>query len=271
MPDIDWPFPEKFFNSSGYTIHRYSFIFKNGTNNIKRILNPSNSLINVEDNTETIPNILSDEIFYPVTKYIKKKIAEYNAIPTKNFIKESYFLYDKSNLVKKTFVTAINMYLNLYGSFSYFSGKTRSSNLKLLSSSNFLKFLVEKNSQVSNLKFQLAQINGSDIKTTNNKIHHLSIIKIGKKRKRQMSELIQTIIIRAQQDFDVDGGLNPIQIEIKDNNITNLLKKYKNVIYKITPLGLLFPTSIKNNTDQIFILAKNLSRVKKSIINEKRF
>ena len=86
-----------------------------------------------------------------------------------------------------------------------------------------------------------------------------------------MSELIQTIIIRAQQDFDVDGGLNPIQIEIKDNNITNLLKKYKNVIYKITPLGLLFPTSIKNNIDQIFILAKNLSRVKKSIINEKRF
>ena len=101
LPDIDWPFPEKFFNSSGYTIHRYSFIFKNGTNNIKRILNPSNSLINVEDNTETIPNILSDEIFYPVTKYIKKKIAEYNAIPTKNFIKESYFLYDKSNLEKK--------------------------------------------------------------------------------------------------------------------------------------------------------------------------
>ena len=86
-----------------------------------------------------------------------------------------------------------------------------------------------------------------------------------------MSELIQTIIIRAQQDFDVDGGLNPIQIEIKDNNITNLLKKYKNVIYKITPLGLLFPTSIKNTTDQIFILAKNLSGVKKSIINEKRF
>ena len=163
------------------------------------------------------------------------------------------------------------MYLNLYGSFSYFSGKTRSSNLKLLSSSNFLKFLVEKNSQVSNLKFQLAQINGSDVKTTNNKIHHLSIIKIRKKRKRQMSELIQTIIIRAQQDFDVDGGLNPIQIEIKDNNITNLLKKYKNVIYKITPLGLLFPTSIKNTTDQIFILAKNLSGVKKSIINEKRF
>ena len=40
-----------------------------------------------------------------------------------------------------------------------------------------------------------------------------------------MSEPIETIIIRAQQDFDVDGGLNPIQVEIKDDNIINLLKK----------------------------------------------
>ena len=84
-----------------------------------------------------------------------------------------------------------------------------------------------------------------------------------------MSEPIEKIIIRVQQDFDVDGGLDPIQIKIKDDNIKNLLKKYKNVIYKITPVGLLFPASITNNTDQIFILAKNLSRVKKSILNEK--
>ena len=65
LPDIDWPFPEKFFNLFGYTIHGFSFTFKNSTNNIKRILNPSNSLINVEDNTETIQNILSDEFFLP--------------------------------------------------------------------------------------------------------------------------------------------------------------------------------------------------------------
>ena len=34
------------------------------------------------------------------------------------------------------------------------------------------------------------------------------------------------IIIRAQQDFV--GGLNPIQI---DDRVTNILKKYKNVVY----------------------------------------
>ena len=66
---------------------------------------------------------MSDEIFYPVVKYLIEKIAEYNAIPTKNFINEGYFLYDKSNLTKKTFVTAINKELNLYGSFSYFQEK----------------------------------------------------------------------------------------------------------------------------------------------------
>ena len=74
-----------------------------------------------------------------------------------------------------------------------------------------------------------------------------------------MSDPIETIIIRVQQDFDIDGGLNPIQIEIKDNNIIHLLQKYKNVAYKITPLGLLFPASFKNNTSQVFILGKNLS------------
>ena len=33
-----------------------------------------------------------------------------------------------------------------------------------------------------------------------------------------MSEPIETIIIRAEQDFDVDGGLNPMQVEVKDDN-----------------------------------------------------
>ena len=83
-----------------------------------------------------------------------------------------------------------------------------------------------------------------------------------------MAEPIETIIIRAQQDFDVDGGLNPTQIEIKDNKITNLLKKHKNIVYKITPLGILFSASVTNNTSQIFVLGKNLNGIKK--INIKR-
>ena len=122
-----------------------------------------------------------------------------------------------------------------------------------------------------NLKFQLAQINGSEVKANDNKIHHFSITKLEKKRKKNMQKPIETIIIRAQQNVDIDGGLNPIEIEIKDDRITNLLKKYKNVVYKITPLRILFPASITNDANQIFILGKNLSGVKKSILNKKIF
>ena len=84
-----------------------------------------------------------------------------------------------------------------------------------------------------------------------------------------MSEPIETIILRAQQNFDVDGGLNPIQIEIEDDRIINTLKIYKNVVYKIIPLGLLFSATVTNDTQQIFITAKELSGVKKSILNGK--
>ena len=65
------------------------------------------------------------------------------------------------------------------------------------------------------------------------------------------------------------GGLNPIQVQITDDTALNLLKKYKNVAYKVTALGLLFLASIKNNTNQMFITINNLSGVKKDILNYK--
>ena len=40
-----------------------------------------------------------------------------------------------------------------------------------------------------------------------------------------MAEPIEIIIMRAQQDFDIAGGLNPIQIEIENDRIINTLKK----------------------------------------------
>ena len=152
-------------------------------------------------------------------------MAEYNAIPTKNSINESYFLYDKSNLIKKAFITAINKQLSLYGSFSYFSGKTTVTKLKLINLSDFLKFFIKKRSLKNNISLQLLNVNGSVVKTSDKKIHDFSITKLRKKRKNSMREPIETIIIRAQRNFEVVGGLNPIQIEIEDDRIINTLKK----------------------------------------------
>ena len=60
-----------------------------------------------------------------------------------------------------------------------------------------------------------------------------------------------------------------MQIEIENDRVINILKKYKNVMFKVTPLGLLFPASVKNDTKQIFVTGKELNGVKKSILNGK--
>ena len=65
------------------------------------------------------------------------------------------------------------------------------------------------------------------------------------------------------------GGLNPVQIKIKDDRVLNILKKHKNAAHRLTPLGMLFPASIKNDTEQIFITCRELNDVKKSLINGK--
>ena len=48
-----------------------------------------------------------------------------------------------------------------------------------------------------------------------------------------------------------------------------MLKRYKNVVYRLRPLGILFPTSVKNDTEQIFISCRDLNYVKKALINSK--
>ena len=84
-----------------------------------------------------------------------------------------------------------------------------------------------------------------------------------------MAEPVETIIIGAQQNFVVAGGLNPVHIEIEDDRVLNELKKYKNAAYKLTPLEVLFPTSVKNDTEQIFLTCRELNDVQKCLINSK--
>ena len=86
-------------------------------------------------------------------------------------------------MVLKTQTTAINKQLSLHSSFSYFPGKTTVTNLKLINSSDFLKFFIEKRSLKNNISLQLLNVNGSAVKTSDKKIHDFSITKLGKKEK----------------------------------------------------------------------------------------
>ena len=112
------------------------------------------------------------------------------------------------------------------------------------------------------LDFQITNINGALRKIRRGKIYNFSLTVIGKKRKASMAEPIESVIIRGQQKFELHDVLNPIEIEINDDRIINLLKKHKNVYYKVTPIGLLFPSSIPNDTRQIFLTCRELNDTK---------
>ena len=78
----------------------------------------------MNNNTEEINITLNRNTFFD-EKTFNEKVAEFKTILKKEFINESFLLYDKSNTIKRTFITALNKELSIYGSFSYFSGKKK--------------------------------------------------------------------------------------------------------------------------------------------------
>ena len=74
-----------------------------------------------------------------------------------------------------------------------------------------------------------------------------------------MQEPLDSLFVRGQQDFDLFEQLNPIEIKITDDIIINKLNKYKQIKYRFTQLGLLFPASIQNDTSQIILTCRELN------------
>ena len=74
---FDLPFPDKYYDTIGFTVNGFLFTLKNLSDNLKTILNPSNDLINIERGGEEVENTLTKDLFYDIKK-IKEKIKEYN-------------------------------------------------------------------------------------------------------------------------------------------------------------------------------------------------
>ena len=101
VEELDFYLLDKWYNSIGYTINRFSFKIGKAPTELKTILDPKDSLINLESGIEEINLPDEENLLTKTDREIANKLSEYRAIPTKNFINESYFLYDKSNLIKK--------------------------------------------------------------------------------------------------------------------------------------------------------------------------
>ena len=119
-------------------------------------------------------------------------------------------------------------------------------------------------------KFSSHKKEGTILISNDKKIYRLSFKEIGRKRKHKiMSEPIEMVIVRGQQKFDLYEVLNPVQIQIKDDRILNMLKKHKNVYCKLNPINILFPASVINDTKQTFVTCRALNNVKIALINGK--
>ena len=221
---------------------------------------------------ETTPekiNLFSKNIFELLQETLVKAATDnYIKKLTVSFVNESYFLYDKSKIIEQTFMTKINMLISVYGSTTYFNKKAANKIIQTISFNNPLKFLVSKDTIKNTLDFQLTKIDGNLPKLNDKKISNFSLTENGSK-KAQMNEPVETVIIRGQQKFDFHDVLNPVQIEIKDHWILNILKKHKNIYYKLTSLGILFPSSVTNDTKQIFATCRELNNAKLVLINGK--
>ena len=60
-----------------------------------------------------------------------------------------------------------------------------------------------------------------------------------------------------------------IEVKIEDDEILNMLNKYKSDTFQFVPVGLLFNSGIKDMTEQIFITVNGLNNPKISLINGK--
>ena len=108
-------------------------------------------------------------------------------------------MYEKSDLIKETYITALNKIISIYGSISYFNKKTENEIFKIISPENLLKFVVKRNTNRDSLGFQLTSVSGNLPTLTDKKINNLSLTCIGRKRKLPMQEPVETIIIHTQQ------------------------------------------------------------------------
>ena len=86
--------------------------------------------------------------------------------------------------------------------------------------------LCKKDKLKDSLDFHMTIVNGQIPTLRDSKIYNFLLSRIGKKRKRQMQEPAESVIIRVQQNFDVNGGLNPVKIELEDDTMIIILKKH---------------------------------------------
>ena len=132
-----------------------------------------------------------------------------------------------------------------------------------------MKFNILRNIEKEFLTLQLEDIlTPKKFETTNSKIRNFSILATNKLNMK----IIDEIKIEGFQNFEHYIKINPIDIRITDPEIqTKLLYYSKRFKYRFIANSSLFSSSIKKDTNVIFITTNGLNDAKEILINSKIF
>ena len=98
--------------------------------------------MDIQNSNEKTP-IWKKQLRLPQQTFVDFAVANYRKKLLSDFIEESYFFYDKSNLIKESFIAETNKLISKYGSISYF-GKKINNISEIISSNQPLEHNVKK-------------------------------------------------------------------------------------------------------------------------------
>ena len=98
----------KYSTKIGISVKGFTFTFPNLSDSLKTLIGSSQDLIIKDTNTEQTSSAPTQNSLFPEEKVIEDSIKNYKNTPIKYYINETYFLYDKSDLIKETFIIALN-------------------------------------------------------------------------------------------------------------------------------------------------------------------
>ena len=203
-----------------------------------------------------------------------KEVALAKISDIANPSEHAYFLYDTQNLIRENFISEINKQVNLIGRISFFDKIAKDGKMQLKKTTDKLKFDVKKNAVISYLEFNLSPNHASKkINFRKREVNNLMVIgtvKLAKAgQKRKVTDIVDTLLIKALQSYDKYTILNPLEVNLRSNYLNQKLEDYKGFVYEVMIKNILFSSSIKNETQNIFVTCQNLNRAKKALINEK--
>lgn len=121
-------------------------------------------------------------------------------------------------------MTALSRKILIYGSINYFDQKTEDEISQIVTPEKFLRFYVNKGTVKDILKFQLKSVSGKLPKLKDKK---LFVDTNSHKKKKTDSRAIRNSNYMWSTKFEINGWLNPIEIEIDDDRVLNALKNIK--------------------------------------------